>query len=163
MPAPSQVQYGVFDKQMQAWVEKAKKRLDMTLHEVCLTVAASLVTKSPVGDPMIWKTAPYWPKGYVPGQFKANWNTAVGSIDYTTTEETDPTGELSMVRANEALSAKSLVGTHVFITNSLPYARILEEGSHSKQVPPGGMVGLTVLEFDEIVNVSIYKAKMTPV
>jgi hypothetical protein len=163
MPAPSRTDYGAFDRAVRAFAEKTKKRIDNTLHEVCLGVAASLVSKSPVGDPMIWKSAPYWPKGYVPGTFKANWRASVGSIDYTTTEETDPTGELSMVNINETLSAISLVGTHIYITNSLPYARILEEGAHSKQVPPAGMVGLTVLEFQEIVNVSIYKTKMAAI
>jgi hypothetical protein len=133
------------------FVSKTKAKLRLTNQEVILAVAGSLVGKSPVGDPATWESKPG--KTYVPGTFKANWRGGFNAVDYTTTDETDPTGELSLVAVSAAMPDDP---TGVFyITNSLPYAEALEDG-HSKQAPVG-MVGLTVLEFDQIAAASILK------
>jgi hypothetical protein len=143
-----------FADDMSQFVSKTKAKLRLFNHELILTVAGSLIEKSPVGDPVLWESKRA-PKGYVPGTFKANWNGAFGHIDDSITDETDPTGELSLVRINEAIPDDP---TGVFyITNSLPYAIPLEDG-HSTQAPQG-MVGITVLEFDQIFAASLVKAK----
>lgn len=145
-----------FSAQMQTFILKTKGKFKLTNREIILAVAASLIDKSPVGDPSLWAN-PKPPKGYVPGRFKANWVGSFGEINYTTTEETDPTGELSLVNINAAIPNDP---TGIFyITNSLPYAQILEDGSHSKQVPPQGMVGLTVIEYDALAAGAILQVK----
>lgn len=143
-----------FADEMTAWINKTKARLRLTVHELDLAVGASLIEKSPVGDPVLWESKA--PKGYIPGTFKANWNGGFGHIDESITEETDPTGELSLVRINEVIPEGEPYGIF-YITNSLPYARPLEDG-HSKQAP-FGMVALTILEFDQIFAASLAKGR----
>jgi hypothetical protein len=143
-----------FAEQITAWSDKTKARLRLTTTELYLSLGISLIDKSPVGDPTLWENKA--PKGYIPGTFKANWNGGFGAIDDTTTDETDPTGELSLVRISSAIPEDNPYGIF-YITNSLPYARPLEDG-HSKQAP-FGMVGLTVLEFDQIFAASLAKGR----
>lgn len=143
-----------FEEQVRAWTLKTQRRLRLTNVELILACAGRLIDRSPVGDPTFWESGKA-PKNYVPGTFKANWNGGFNQIDYSTTDETDPTGEISLVRIYSAIPSDP---TGVFyITNSLPYARPLEDG-HSKQAP-FGMVGLTVLEFDEIFAASLAKGR----
>lgn len=141
-----------FMKDVEAWTAKTKARLRLTKRELELAVGSRLITRSPVGDPATWESKPG--KDYIPGTFKANWNGSFGEIDYSTTYETDPTGEISLVRINSKQTDEYGV---FWITNSLPYAQALEDG-HSDQAPEG-MVGLTILEFDEIFAASLAKAK----
>lgn len=143
-----------FMEEITAWTRKTKARLRLVPEQVVLTVASSLIDKSPVGDPALWESKPG--KHYVPGTFKANWNGSSGEIDTSTQDETDPTGELSFVRIAGAIPS-DLTQAIFYISNSLPYAQALEDG-HSTQAPTG-MVGLTVLEFDQIFAASIVKAK----
>lgn len=87
-------------------------------------------------------------KGYVGGRFRANWQYGEGS---------PPSGELfdttdsSFRGGNETLAAVvdkvnvNPVGKVHYISNNLPYAQRLEDG-WSKQCPPSGMVGLTMVE-----------------
>lgn len=140
-----------FEEQLKAFANKTRLKFNAGVHEIILGVAASVVDRSPVGDPSLW--AHPAPKGYVPGTFKANWNGGFGQIDYSTQDETDPSGELSMVRINEAIPPDP-IGIF-YITNSLPYAVPLENG-WSKQAP-AGMVGLTILDFNKITVASLSK------
>lgn len=144
-----------FEQQVQEWVNRTKAKLRLTNKEVILAVAGSLVGKSPIGRPEMWKDPP--PKGYLPGQFKANWRGSFGTVDYTTEDFVDVTGEVSLVQINSAIPEDP---TGVFyITNSLPYAQVLEDGGAIHNIPPGGYVALTVLEFDQIAAASILKVK----
>lgn len=142
-----------FMKDVEAWTKKTKARLRLTNRELILSIGSRLIERSPVGDPATWESKPG--KNYIPGTFKANWNGSFGQIDYSTTDETDPTGEVSFVRIGSRIPDDP-TGVY-WITNSLPYAEALENG-HSDQAP-AGMVGLTIVEFDEIFAASLAKAK----
>lgn len=89
------------------------------------------------------------PSGYVGGRFRNNWMFSIGSPDSTTTEEVDRTGSKSMARIVDG-SIEFKAGDTAYITNSLPYAIPLEYG-HSSQVPPSGMIRMTVARFQQIV------------
>ena len=142
-----------FEAQLRAFETKVKNLGALTVRNTIMGVAASVINKSPVAGRGTWVPPP----GYIPGQFKANWNGAMGAPDLSTTEETDPTGELSMVRINSAIPAK-YQGDIFYITNSLPYAEVLESGRGSPQAP-FGMVGLTILEFDSIFQKAFMEAE----
>lgn len=142
-----------FADEINTFVNRTKAKLRLQHRELILALAGSLIEKSPVGDPTLWESKP--PKGYVPGRFKANWRGGAGQINDETTEETDPSGELSLVSINDSLP-NDFYGVF-YITNSLSYAQALEDG-HSKQAP-AGMVSLTVLEFDSIFAASMVKAQ----
>ena len=110
--------------------------------------------RSPVGDGDLWKTPP--PKGYVGGRFRANWQIGVGAAP--TGELYDPLqssypGEKEVVASIDAKVPVRAGGRVYYLVNNLPYAQRLEDG-WSKQAPKG-MVGLTVLEFQQVMGVAV--------
>lgn len=137
-----------FALQLQKFAEKAKANTDLVVQKITLEVAKSVIQKSPVGNPDLWKGSA--PPGYVGGRFRANWMFGDGKIDTTTTEETDKSGSMTKTRLAAAISATRAGGV-TFISNSLPYAIPLEYG-HSSQVPPHAMVRGTAAEFQQYVN-----------
>ena len=92
------------------------------------------------------------PQGYVGGRFRGNWMFSIGSPDTSTVDQVDPGGSRSMARiVNGALHFNA--GETAYITNSLPYAILLEYG-HSTQAP-NGMVRITLANFQKIVEEAI--------
>lgn len=142
-----------FEEQMFDWVRKTKAKLRLANREIILAVAVSVVDKTPVGQPDLWAHKP--PPGYLPGGLKANWVGSFGSIDYSTNEFVDPSGEVSLVQIANAIPDDP---TGIFyITNSMPYAQWIEDGNAIHNIPPGGMVALTVVEYEYIAAASIVK------
>lgn len=83
------------------------------------------------------------------GRFRANWNTAIGAPDESTTENTDPSGSEAQARCLDVLDGLDPYDT-VYLTNNLDYAMALEHG-HSQQAP-GGMIALTVVELQTLIG-----------
>lgn len=137
-----------FALQLQQFADKAKANADAVVQKVTLDVARSVIQKSPVGNPDLWKSPA--PPGYVGGRFRANWMFGVGQIDTTTTEAVDESGSATQTKLAAAIGA-SKAGGVTYISNSLPYALPLEYG-HSSQVPPHAMVRGTVAEFQQHIN-----------
>ncbi len=136
-----------FDLDLSAFKNKTMRKANMIVRKIVIDVGTALVMKSPVGD------ADYWirpaPAGYVGGRFRANWQYGLGAYDASTSENVDKSGGATI---NTIVGkVKDEAGGHIhFLTNSLPYGPRLEEG-HSRQAP-NGMVHLTVLEFQPIVD-----------
>lgn len=109
-----------------------------------LKLLEAIETKSPVGDPSTWLHPERAPAGYTGGQFRANWNYSIGSIDTGTTSNTDITNQ-------SGRSTSYRMGDSIFISNSLPYAaRIEYEGwAHTA---PEGVVRICALEFEQYVE-----------
>lgn len=116
-------------------------------------LAESITLKTPVGDPSGWKPRPngkiYYPKGYVGGTARANWQYGNGYIPQSFLQEQDKSGSRTIARIVSELNSLEPFTVH-YITNNTPYIIALEDG-HSKQAP-AGMVKSTLLEFNEIVN-----------
>lgn len=112
--------------------------------------SSRILDRSIVGDPTLWKRQPP-PKDYRPGTFKSNWRLGVDQIDTTTTDEKN-----SFILHGRNRMPESPFGHRFYISNSLPYAWALETG-HSSQ--GRDMVGLTVLEFDTIVQAAADRVK----
>ncbi|MBN8502804.1 MAG: hypothetical protein J0M19_16925 [Sphingomonadales bacterium] len=144
----------VFALRLHELIEKAKESPEQVVRKVGLDIAESLIEKSPVGDPTLWKNDP--PPGYVGGRFKANWNCAFGRIDTLTTPSTDKGGEKTKNRIRIQLNGWQ-GGQDIFLTNSLPYAIPLEYG-HSKQAPLG-MVRLTVTQFQTFIDKAVREVR----
>jgi hypothetical protein len=142
-----------FEEQVTAFYLKTVQKIDLTVKEAILLIGINLVDRSPVGDPTLWISNP--PKGYVGGHFKANWQGGSGSPNYQTTDDIDPTGEISITNISQAIPEKA--GGVFYITNSLPYAQRLEDGWSSQA--PQGMVKLTELEFPQIMAQAKIKAE----
>ena len=109
-------------------IEKAKDKAETAVKKITLDLFKSVIKMSPV------KT----------GRFRNNWNSAIGTADYSTTEEVDPSGSNAISRAEAVIANYKLDGKSIFLTNNLPYAKRLEEGWSQKQAPQG-MVRLSLL------------------
>lgn len=144
-----------FTVQLRNFANKTKGRTDQVVRKVVLEMGTSLVMKSPVGD------ASYWigdaPPGYVGGRFRANWQLGFGSADLTTTEKTDADG-MATVGNLFAKIADEDPAQIFYLTNSLPYARRIEDGWSHRQAPQG-VVAITVLQFRNFLSSAVAEAK----
>lgn len=107
---------------------KAQGNTENVVRKVMIETFTKVVLKSPVDT----------------GRFRANWNCAVSNFDASTSEATDKGGRSSISKITTKVAATKIDGAPVYLTNSLPYAKRLEEG-YSKQAP-SGMVKLSLLE-----------------
>ena len=119
-------------------IEKAKENAGLVIKKATFELFRSVIEKSPVDT----------------GRFRANWNVAVGSPDLSTNKETDdsPRGEPSVQNMQKVVLNSKFIDQSIFLTNSLPYANVLEEGridgvSGSVQAPQG-MVRISIAEFN---------------
>lgn len=136
-----------FAVRLQQIVGKTNRNLDEVVRDVIEDIATKLVERSPVGDPALWQHPA--PKGYEPGTFRGNWQLGIGSIPSGETGQIDPTGVGTLFSIVAAIGEHP-AGTIAYICNNVPYARAIEDG-HSTQAPTG-LVGLTAIEFQQIVN-----------
>lgn len=136
-----------FALDLKKFADKTDARVNAIVKKIVFDVSTSVVLKSPVGDAKYWKSPP--PPGYVGGRFRGNWQYGLGAINYTMSETIDPAGQVTISAIVGKVSDTPAGEVH-YISNSLPYADRLENG-WSRQAP-NGMVGLTVLEFQPIVN-----------
>jgi len=133
------------------FVAKAEANAKAVAQKVTIDVLRSVIDKSPVGNPALWKSPA--PAGYVGGRFRANWNTSVGRADTATTTKTDAAGSGTKSRGAVVVQGWDGQGD-CYITNSLPYGPELEYKGHSSQAP-AGMVRVTVVEFQSFVNQAV--------
>lgn len=137
-----------FGDDLRKFAEKAKGNGDAIVKKIVIDIATELVEKSPVGDAKYWLSPA--PKGYTGGRFRANWQLGIGGADSTTSEAIDKTGG-STIAGIVGKIPDDAGGKVYYITNSLPYAKRLEEGWSHRQAP-NGMVVITVKEFEPIVR-----------
>jgi hypothetical protein len=131
------------------FILKSKGAIQKVTKEALIEIGKRLVYYSAVGDPSKWQHPPH--KNYVPGHFINNWQLGVDVIPVGEIPGVDPSGTLSIERMTKSIP-RWPVGHVYYFVNNVAYARLLETGEHSRQVPPGGMVGRTVLEYPEIVR-----------
>lgn len=129
------------------FIAKAKANGEQVVQKVGADILSSVVQRTPVGNPSLWKSKP--PKGYVGGRLRANWNVSFGVPDISTTTTTDASGGMTTARGVEII-AKWDGQADIYVMNSLPYARPIEYEGHSMQAP-AGMVRITVTEFQTFV------------
>lgn len=144
---------GSFALDIRKFAEKAKNNADLVVRQVTISVADSVVLKSPVGNPDLWKGGA--PAGYVGGRFRANWQFGESAPNTTITDDVDPSGTAAMTRLAAAIGTTGAGGV-TYISNSLPYGPRLEFEGWSKQAP-GGMVRITVAEFQDYVKDALGK------
>jgi hypothetical protein len=136
-----------FALDLTAFAEKAKLNMDAVVRKVVLDIGRDVVMRSPVGNPDKWASPA--PKGYVGGRFRANWQYGLNAKPEGVSGAIDKSGRTSISRIVAGLPKQAAGHTH-YLTNNLPYAMRLETG-WSKQAP-GGLVGLAVRKFQEVVR-----------
>lgn len=138
---------GTFSADISAFVKKAQGNATLVVRKILLDLGTRIVMRSPVGDGNLWKSKP--PPGYVGGRFRANWQYGYGSIPSSELPTIDASGNASTMRINAGVLASPAGGIH-YLVNNLPYAKRLENGWSSQA--PAGMVGLAVVEFQDIAR-----------
>jgi hypothetical protein len=136
------------------WVEKVKGREDTVVRKISLDMFSRVVMRSPVGQPKLWKHPA--PPGYVGGRFRNNWYVSIDTPSNESNSKPDASGEGSLGRIRGSLT-EIHAGMRIFLTNNLPYAWRLETGWSTQA--PSGMVGITVTEFQSIVDKAVGEAK----
>ena len=139
-----------FALDLQRFAEKTKEKADEAVGAIVVGVAARVDERSPVGDATYWISPP--PKGYVGGHFRANWQLGIGTIPAGEVAGVDPTGEATQGRIIASIPDEA-AGNVFYLVNNAPYSQRLEEG-WSRQAPQG-MVGLTVVEFQQVVDEAV--------
>jgi hypothetical protein len=125
-----------FGEQLYQFARKTNLRAETVFRKCGLSIAASLIQKSPVDT----------------GRFRANWMLGIGSENTAVMEITDPDGNQTLQTITAQINEVK-IGNVIYITNSLPYAIPLEFG-WSKQAP-NGMVRLTVAEWQSHVGKAV--------
>lgn len=138
---------GPFALQLQKFADKTGKKADLAVGSIVVRVAAELDRRSPVGDAVYWKSQP--PKGYIGGRFRGNWQLGVDVLPSGETGLIDPRGAEAQGRIIAAVPEQASGKLYTLI-NNVPYAQAIERG-HSRQAPQG-LVGLTTIMFQRIVN-----------
>lgn len=127
------------------FADKVKNRADEVVGDVVVQLAAAVDRRSPVGDATYWTSPP--PKGYVGGRFRGSWNLGV-DVRPAAEERVDPTGAKAQGEILARIPADA-AGKVYYLVNQVPYAQRIETG-WSRQAPQG-VVGLTVVEFPQMV------------
>lgn len=135
------------------FVQKCSNNMDSVTRKTVLDIGTRLVNRTPVGDATYWKSKP--PAGYVGGHARANWQHSAGglnAVEHDTIDGNTWEGDnVSKDRITGSLAAtRKGEDTVHYISNSVPYIQALEDG-HSRQAP-NGIVSLTAVEFQGIVN-----------
>lgn len=121
-----------FSNQVGAFAKKAKSRVDRIRRKIAFTVFTRVILRTPVDT----------------GRLRNNWYASIGTPSDSVDDSTpDPMSsvisEIGKLHGDES----------IFLTNNLPYAEVIENGS-SKQAPQG-MVRVTLREFQSIVKGAI--------
>ena len=119
-------------------IDKAQGKFDSVMSRVIVAIDKKLVEVSPVDL----------------GTFKSNWVPGDGAINTTTTESTTPANN------EAAIMAIKIRGQTIYLTNSLDYAKALDEGHSKLQAPaPLGVVSLALMQSDAIIRAAAAQVK----
>lgn len=141
---------GSFAIDLQKFAEKAGEKADRAVAGIVTRIAQEVDKRSPVGDAAYWLSPP--PKGYVGGRFRANWQLGIGELPAGIVNAEDPQGTIALPRIVAEIPDEAS-GKVYYLANNLPYADRLENG-WSRQAPQG-IVGLTVVMFEQIVREAV--------
>src|ERR1044072_8825569 len=128
---------------------KVEDCLEKAVRLTALSVFTEVVINTPVGNPDLWKNPA--PKGYAGGTARQSWNIDINVVNVKITEAKDELSR-SYDGSDKALAAiaKFKLNDTVYIANSVPYIRRLNDG-WSTQAPAGFI--------DAAVQVGIRKGK----
>lgn len=107
---------------------KAQGNVENVVRKVTIETFRKVILKSPVDT----------------GRFRANWIYATQTYSTATSEAVDKGGGATASRIAAQVASTRINGAPLYLTNSLPYAKRLEEG-YSRQAP-SGMVKLSLME-----------------
>jgi hypothetical protein len=130
-----------FKHSIDAWVKATNKTMHQGIAETAIRLGTMIIEKTPIDI----------------GRAKGNW---LGAFDDPDTTVDDDRRQEQAITGLRLKFTASNVAKHssIFVTNSLPYIKALEDG-HSQIQAPNGMVRLSVSEFPAILQREINNAK----
>jgi hypothetical protein len=129
-----------FAADLQKLCERAGDKAELVVRRTALELQSGMVEASPVRS----------------GRFKNNWQVGVGAINTSTNDAADKSGSGSIGRTQVALTTWK-PGQTIFLSNSLAYAKKLEDGSSTQA--PFGVVRLTVQAYGDALRKAIAESK----
>lgn len=122
-----------FGDEVGKWSDETANKVELAIRKIAIDAFTRIVLRSPVDT----------------GRFRGNWQVSIENIPIGTVNQSDESGSETIAEIVKV--ASELKGDQaIYLVNNLPYARRLEYG-WSKQAP-GGMVRLTVQEFQSIIK-----------
>ncbi len=132
--------------------EKAKGNAELVVRKIAIDVLASVVDKSPVGNPELWAD-PSAGAGYVGGRFRGNWQVSFDLPSAGETGRIDKDGGQTKQAGSAVIQTYSTGVGSIYLMNNVPYAQRLEYGWSGQA--PQGVVRITVAEFDAFVRKAV--------
>ena len=122
-----------FAESLNKLCQRAGGKAELVVRRAALELQSGMIEKSPVDT----------------GRFKGNFQCGVGAMNTSTSDAADKSGQGAVGRTETVLEGWK-PGQTIWLTNSLPYARRLENGW--SQQAPAGMVRLTVQAYSGAVK-----------
>lgn len=129
-----------YGDEITALCDMSAQRMDATMRGTVLEATSRVVIRTPVDE----------------GRARGDWQITVDTLSRGSTDDVDPTGAKTIAAAVSILPAGQTAGKTVYLTNTMPYIRRLEQG-HSKQ--GSHMIERTVNELPEIVDKAAQAAR----
>ena len=118
-------------------IQKVGDKADAVVRRTALDLQKSMVTLSPVDT----------------GRFRNNWQCGVGAVNTDIGSTDDPIGRTVSVLPSWK------PGQTIWLSNSMPYARVLEygraNGSPGSLQAPNGMVRITVQKYSDYLQKAV--------
>lgn len=114
-----------FAANLNALCQRAGDKAELVVRKTALELQSNMVEPSPVDE----------------GRFKNNWVASIGAVDTTNTHAPDKSGAGAIARTVAVLDQWT-PGQTIWLVNSMPYAKKLEDGSSTQA--PSGVVRLAV-------------------
>jgi len=113
---------------------------DKFMRGTVLSLSSRVIQRTPVGDPSFWIGSA--PPGYAGGTLRNSWHVSFGSPSTEEAREPSESGAGSLSELSKIESWD--FGLSYYLTNNMPYAMVVEEGSSDQA--PEGMVRVSLLE-----------------
>ena len=123
---------------------KIKKASEKAVRAAALQLFSTIILRTPVGNPSLWKSPA--PSNYRGGALRGNWQATLGSPATSKLDTIDSNGGKTVRAASAVVNNYTLKQT-MYLTNNLPYAQVIEDGSHTTQ--PSGMVKTSLQDFNQ--------------
>lgn len=123
-----------FADDLRAFAEKSKANADLVHKKVAIDLFTRVIQRTPVDT----------------GRLRGNWQAEFREYADGILDTLDPDGAQAMALVVAKITSAP-ANVALTLTNNLPYARRIEYDNWSKQAP-GGMVRVSVREFQDIVR-----------
>ena len=120
-----------FASELRNFTVKAERNAEKVFRDTTIALFSQIIKRTPV------KT----------GRLRGNWQTDVNRKKETVIERSGADAAINEV-VLEASQAN--LGDSIYLTNNLPYAKVIEGGSSTQA--PSGMVKVTALEFEREIK-----------